>query len=194
MPGPTTKDVSSLAIGLAQVRVGPSATNLTESTPVLEADDSIGALTETTFNGNTEWWEHESGFPLLVDYQVPIRESASLECAYEEINPYNLALAYGKDPTSGELYSDPHSGEIALGGRTAPEFVRMEAVYTFPNGTNTMTIIFPRAQVKSETSIELQKTEGAANPITFSASRADSEVTGGDAAWDGKPLGVIRFA
>lgn len=193
MPGPTTKDVSSLAIGLAQVRVGPSEANIADPAAVLTADDSIGSLTETTFNGSTEWWEHESGSPLMVDYQVPIREAASLECAYEEINPYNLALAYGKDPSGGG-YEDSHSGEIALGGRTAPEFVRMEAVYTFPNGTNTMTIIFPRAQVKNDTSLELQKTEGAANPLTFSASRADGNTDGGDAAWDGKPLGVIRFA
>jgi hypothetical protein len=193
MAGPTTRDVSSLAIGLAQVRVGPSATNISSNTAVLESTDSIGSLTETAFVGNTEWWEHEAGFPLVTDYQIPIREAAALECAYEEMTPYNLALSYGKDPTDGS-YDSAHSGEIALGGRTAPEFVRMEAVYTFPNGTNTMTIIFPRAQVRNEARVEFSKTEGAANPITFSASRADSASASGDAAWDGKPLGVIRFA
>lgn len=188
--GPVTKDTSTIALGLAQIRILDSSDNIANIQPVGVAGDSIGALANTKFMGNTDWFRLESGFPLLEDYAVPIRESASLECAFKEITPYNMALAYGLDPTGG-TYAEEHSGEVALGGRTAPEYVRMEAKYTFPSGTDYMHIIFPRAQPTAAIEVDLQVEDAAAVPIVFEAKRADSEVSGGDAVWDAKPLGRI---
>lgn len=190
--GPITKDTSTLALGLAQIRVGPSASNIAKEVAQLVAGDSIGALVNTKFTGNTEFFKHESGFPLLEDYSIPIREGAMLECAFEEITPYNLALANGIDASAGG-YTEAHSGEIALGGKTAPAYVRMEAVYTFPNGINYMTIIFPRCQVTSSAELDLQSESAAASPITFEAKNTSSDATGGNAVWDDKPLGAIIF-
>lgn len=189
--GPVTKDSSTIALGLAQIRVGVAATHIASVHPALTASDSIGALANTKFTGKTDWYKLESGFPLLEDFTTAIREAASLECAFKEITPYNLAIAYGKDPAT---YTDVHSGEIELGGRVSPDYVRMEAIYTFPNGTNTMSIIFPRAQVSASMELDLKMEDAAAAPIVFEAKRADSEVTGGNSAWDDKPLGRIAFA
>lgn len=191
--GPVTKDTSTVALGLAQIRVLASSGNISNIHPVGVSTDSIGALASTKFTGNTDWFKLESGFPLLEDYAIPIREGASLECAFKEVTPYNMALAYGLDPTGGS-YDEEHSGEIALGGRTAPEYVRMEARYTFPNGTNFMDIIFPRAQPISTTEVDLQEEDAVAVPITFEAKRADSEMDGGNAVWDDKPLGRIAWS
>lgn len=91
-------------------------------------------------------------------------------------------------------YANNHGGSIGLGGLKAPEYIRMEAVYTYPNGTNTMTIIFPRANVTSSMEIAFQASDNAAPSITFEAKRSDSEISGGSAAWDESPLGVIVFA
>ncbi|MDY6957911.1 MAG: hypothetical protein SVK08_02005 [Halobacteriota archaeon] len=111
-----------------------------------------------------------------------------LECSFKEITPKNLAIALGKNPSD---YSDAHSGEIYLGTRVAPVYIRMEAVYTFPDGTNTMTIIFPRAQVAASTEVDLQAEEPANVPISIESKRADSGVSGGHVIWDGAPLGKI---
>lgn len=291
--GPVTKDTSTVAVGLAQIRVGISATHVATATPVLTAADSMGALADTKFNTTAEYWKLESGFPALEDLSIPLKESASLECAFKEITPKNMALARGIDPfsvgtgwvfsgiskvksaggvvdaakppitpgagtivdtftitftsataygvtamsgvavagtgaigsvsaftidtsaafslpanfitgtiaagdvfrftTQKDGYADNHAGVIGLGGLKAPEFVRMEAVYTYPNGTNTLTIIFPRANVTSSMEIAFQAADNAAPAITFEAKRADSEVVGGAAAWDAMPLGVIVF-
>ena len=193
--GPVTKDTTTIALGLAQVRVGDSSDNIANIHAALDSDNSIGALANTKFMGNTDYWKLESGFPLLEDMTLPIRESAALECAFKEITPFNLALANGISPVSGEtnLYPSAHSGEITLGGKIAAEYVRMEAEYTYPNGTNKMQIIFPRAQVTSSIELDLQAEDAVAVPITFEAKRADSEVSGGDAVWDEKPLGRIEF-
>lgn len=190
--GPKTVNTSSLALGLAQVRVVASASNIGYSYPVAISSDSVGSLTKTTFTGNTEWWEHFSGFPLLKDHSIPIKEEAMLAAEYEEISPYNVALANGIDATDGS-YSGTHSGEIALGGKTSPAYVRMEAVYTFPNGSNYMTIIFPRAQIKSNLELDLQAEDSAKPGMEFSSNTSDSDNADGHACWDGKPLGVIQF-
>lgn len=187
--GPLTKDPKAVALGLAQIRIGVAATNIASAIPILTSADSIGALASTKFVGKTDFWKLESGFPLLEDYTLPIRESAALECAFKEMTLANLQLARGIDPS--DEYGDTG---IALGGLIAPEFVRMEAVYTFPDNLRQMVIIFPRANVVSSMEIDLKAEDAAQVPITFESKRADSGITsGGDAAWDDMPLGTILF-
>jgi hypothetical protein len=91
-------------------------------------------------------------------------------------------------------YADSHAGTINLGSVVTPAYVRMEAVYTYPNGTNTMTIIFPRANAVSSVEIDLQAEDNANVPLTFEAKRADSEISGGNAVWDSATLGKVVFS
>lgn len=191
MAGPVTKDTSSLALGLAQIRVGASATNIAKTAEVLVVGDSIGSLANTKFTHEIEYWRHASGFPLLEDYVIPLRGTAKLDCAFEELSPENLDLAVGVDISAGSYSA--HSGQVELGNLVAPSYVRMEANYTFPDADYRMVIIFPRAQVESAIEVDLQKEDAAAVPISFSAKRADSATSGGDAHWDSMPLGVIHF-
>ena len=190
--GPVTRNTSTVALGLAQIRTGPAATHITKPMPALTADDSLGALANTKYTGNTDWYKLESGFPLIEDYTVPIREAAAMECAFKEITPKTMALAHGIDSSTG--YTDAHSGEVKIGGRVAPAYLRMEALYTYPNGTNTMTIIFPRAQVSASVEMDLAAEDAAAVPIVFESKNASSDVVGGDALWDDMPLGHIVWA
>jgi len=190
--GPVTKDTSTIALGLMQIRTGVSATHIADPNAALTASDSIGALADTKFIGNTDWYKLESGYPLIEDFTAPIREGAALECAFKEITPYNLALAQGIDPSTG--YDDVHSGEIVLGGRAAPEYLRVEGVYTYPDRASTMTFIFPRAQVSANTDISFAAEENAAVTVMFESKNASSDVSGGNAIWDDKPLGRIQWA
>lgn len=190
--GPVTKDTSTVPLGLAQIRIGASASNIGQINPVLTASDSIGALANTKYVGDAEFWKLESGFPLLEDTVIPLRMAAALECAFKEVTPYNMAMAHGIDPTDGS-YTLVHSGEVPLGVLTTPDYIRMEALYTFPNGSNYMDIIFPRAQVIGTIEVDFQAEDSAAVPVRIEAKRADSEVSGGHAVWDAKPLGRIMF-
>lgn len=189
--GPVTRDTTTIALGLAQIRLGPSAVNIASIAPVLTKTDSMGAMASTKFNGNAEYWKLESGFPLMEDMTIPLRTSASIEAEFKEISPKNLAFAMGKDASTG--YVTAHSGEIALGSLTSPAFIRMEAEYTYPNGVDKFTIIFPRAQATSSIELDLQAEDASAVPVTFESKRADSEVSGGDVVWDNKPLGRVVF-
>ena len=190
--GPTTKDTTTVPLGLAQIRIGSSSTYIGQVRPILASTDSIGALANTKLTLNQEFYKLESGYPLLEDAMFPLRESAQLECSFKELTPANMALAKGLDPSLSQ-YSSAHTGTISLGTLATPAYVRMEAVYTFPDGTNTMTIIFPRAQVMAAPEVDFQTEEVAAVPITIEAKRADGEVSGGHVAWDDKPLGRLYW-
>lgn len=190
--GPTTKDTSTVALGLAKILVGASATNIATKTQCLDQTaDSLGALNSSSFTSEVEYWRLLSGFPQLEDLTIPLSETASLSCEFKEVNPKNMAYARGIDASTG--YADNHSGEITLGNLSSPAFVRAEAVYTYPNATNHMYIIFPRANVTSSMSVDFSASDNANIPITIEAKRADSDVSGGDVAWDSSPLGRIYF-
>ena len=188
--GPVTTDTTTIALGLAQVRIALATSYVGQWRQILSSTNSVGAMANTKYSGNAEFFRLESGFPLQEDAIFPLRESAMLECAFKEITPKNLAIALGKDPSG---YSSAHLGEILLGTRVAPVYIRMEAIYTFPDGTNKMYIIFPRAQVSASVEIDFQAEEPAAVPITIESKRADSSVSGGHVIWDGAPLGKIEF-
>lgn len=294
--GPITKNASTVPLGLAQIRVGKSATNIATSTAVLVAGDSIGALVNTKYTGTVEWYEFSSGFPSKVDLTIPMSETAMLECAFNEFTPFNFALASGLDPladvsatiaeitsvttagtTTGDLavtdaggvtserwtvvftsattfsvfgdvsghvgdganlttefapdnggnpyfsipadyfsgtwaademytlvttayeagtsaYSDDNVGTIGFGNRALPAYLRMEAVYTYPNGTRSMIIIFPKCQCASSMEIDFQNEEAASSPLTFKATPADALTEGGDAVWNNYSLGRVIWA
>jgi hypothetical protein len=91
-------------------------------------------------------------------------------------------------------YDQPHSGSLGLGGLVAPTDVRVEGVYTYPNGVNTMTVIMPRAQLKSSMEVDLAEEDAASAPVTFESQNASSNNAAGNAAWDAMPLGRIVWA
>lgn len=296
--GPRLINPDRLALGLSEVRVGPSAANIATTTPVLTSAHSLGALASASYSSAKEYYEHRSGFPRIKDAVIPTQEDQMVTCEMEEMTPRNLAILQGIDPaaagsawvgesynvvssaagtynladdidggadaeadtyrvvfltaTTYSVYSDTRgkltgdqagegdttalstftdgatellaipsgffsgvwaaddlfsfsmakegydsvtAGEIKLGTISAPEYLRVESVYTFPNGTNTMTFIFPRAQARSDTSeIAFATDTNAAITITFESTPADSTVSGGHSVWDEMPLGRIILA
>lgn len=188
--GPLTKDTTTLVLGLAQIRVAAYSSYIGQVRPILPSSKSIGSLADTKFMSNVEFYKHESGFPLQEDATFALRESCALECSFHEITPANMALARGLNPDN---YSDEHKGVIRLGNLSTPVRLRVEAVYTFPDGTNYLYVIFPRAQVVASTELEFSKEEPAASPVRIEAKRADSGASEGNVAWDDKPYGWLYW-
>ncbi len=91
-------------------------------------------------------------------------------------------------------YASAHTGTLGLGGLTSPADIRVEGVYTYPNGTSTYTCIIPRAQAAASVEIPHSEESEAAVPIAFESKNASSDNTSGNAAWDSMPLGTIIFA
>jgi hypothetical protein len=100
MSGPVTVYAQSWALGLAQIRIGDSAGNMASTVPVLGNPKTLGAMANTKYVGNVDFFKQESGFPLSEDGVIPLREGAAFECAFKELTPYNIAIARGLDPTA----------------------------------------------------------------------------------------------
>ena len=100
MSGPVTVYAQSWALGLAQIRIGDSAGNIASVVPVLGNPKTLGAMANTKYVGNVDFFKQESGFPLSEDGVIPLREGAAFECAFKELTPYNIAIARGLDPTA----------------------------------------------------------------------------------------------
>lgn len=100
MGGPVTRYSQAWALGLAQIRMGNSADFINYPFPVLPANKSLGAMAQTRYAGNAEFFPIESGFPLSEDGVIPLSETSAMEAAYRELTPYNAAIARGLDPTA----------------------------------------------------------------------------------------------
>lgn len=96
--GPTTKNVADRAIGLWNVRVGPSAPYIATVTPVLTTDYSVGSLASCKTTINREFYAFESGTPKQLDGQEVTRVSATIEAAFQELSPHNFSIALGQSP------------------------------------------------------------------------------------------------
>jgi len=82
--GPTTNDSSTVKLGLAQIRVLDSATNISDRNVAGIASDSIGTLASTKYTGDTEFYKLESGFPLMTDAYSPLGKVLCLNVASEK--------------------------------------------------------------------------------------------------------------
>jgi hypothetical protein len=88
-------------------------------------------------------------------------------------------------------YSDDYAGSVALGVGGLPAYVRIEAVQQYGYG-HSYTVILPRSQVISSVDVSQAETEGNI-PMQFEGTRADSAVSGGNAAWDDYPTGRLYW-
>jgi hypothetical protein len=190
MSGPTTKDTSTLALGLAKVSILASASNIANPYSAAVAGDSLGAITKSLLTLDFEFWKHMAGFPQKEDYNICLSKAAKIEADAEELTPFNMALASGIDPTT---YTNVHSGMIPLGALSASAYVRTELQYVFPSGSYKMDVIFPRAQCSNSISADFQAKENIKVPLTIEAKNAESAVSGGHVVWDVAPLGRIWF-
>ncbi|MDY0324790.1 MAG: hypothetical protein RBQ87_01285 [Candidatus Cloacimonadaceae bacterium] len=95
--------------------------------------------------------------------------------------------AYPGDPDDWEAASPA----IGLGGLVSPLDLRIEGVYTYPDGVSQMVMIFPRGQVAASVDIDFAEQDPAAIPVQFDAKTASSENAAGSAVWNNMPLGQI---
>jgi len=90
-------------------------------------------------------------------------------------------------------YANAHVGSIPLGNLAAPKYLRVEAVYTFPDPTYKMIIIFPRANITSSLSLDQQPEDVAAVTMSIKSMGASEDTAGGNAVWNSAPNGLILF-
>ena len=90
-------------------------------------------------------------------------------------------------------FDNPFEGEIGFGAVRQPEKLRIEAVFTFPDGLHGFYVIMPRAHMTSSMELNFAEADEGNIPISIESTSASADVSGGHAVWDDKPIGVLRF-
>lgn len=188
--GPIGINTSRYQVGLMQIRVTPTTTaNTAQSGEILTSSSSIGSLANTSVTFEDNILEHESGFPQLTDAVVRVGRKASIKCEFEELTRQNLALALGQNPSS---YTNL-SGTVPIGDLASVNYIRIEGVITYPDGTTTTAVIFPRALATIDGDLSFSKDGFASASITFKSNVSSSDNASGNVVWNNNPLGIIRF-
>lgn len=91
-------------------------------------------------------------------------------------------------------YAVAHTGSLGLGAMVAPADIRVEGVYTFPNGVNTLTYILPRVQVSGDLDMSYAEEDEIAPMISLNSLYAGSRIAAGHAVWDTMPSGIMVWA
>lgn len=93
-----------------------------------------------------------------------------------------------------EGYASATTGEILLGNLSSPDYLRVEGVYTFPDASFDMVVIFPRAMAMTDNGeLAFANDASATISMTFTATPADDSISGGNSVWNASPLGKIVF-
>lgn len=178
------KERETVALGLGKISIGPSVANLATITQALTSTDYFSALTEVSFVINKQFKKQitvKDSVELLQDVFVS-GSTLGISVTFIEILQKTLSYALGGDGGATEL------GSLLL---TDPEDLRVELEYLYPNKTDKMIVILPRAVVTSSLPFSFEEEDNADVPVTFLAKRADLEV--GGSAWATYPYGRIYF-
>lgn len=149
----------------------------------LTRDGDIVAIIATAFFGGTTTAADVYSLVVTSSTLLTIASSAFVNGTF--VTGHTLAIPITKDAA--------HSGSIGLGDLTSPVFLRVEVVFTYPNG-KILTAIFPRCNVTSSVELDGQAEDFASSPVKFEAKRADDAIAGGLSLWNVNPLGRLHFS
>jgi len=183
MIGTKLVDSEKLFFGLAKLYIGDSATNEASDTAVLGSSTYyLSSLVNVAIFVKKEFF---SSFRLADTIRILeniFLVSASLDIEVEFIEMTGKTLSYS-------LGGDGSDTNILTNLLDQSSLLRAELVFTYPNGTNTMTLIIPKAKViNAATALEFQSEEPMKVPMILSALYCTH------ANWSSEPLGKIIFA
>ena len=178
------KERETVALGLGKISIGSSSSHLASTTQALSSTDYFSALTDISFTINKKFKKQVSvkdSIELLQDVFVS-SSTFVISVTFIEILQKTLSYALGGDGGSTEL------GSLLL---SDPTDLRVELEYLYPNKTNKLIVILPRAVVTSSMPVSFAEDDNLDVPMTLLAKRVDNIV--GGSSWDAFPYGRIYF-
>lgn len=171
------KDKNSIAIGPAEVRIGPSATSISTLTPVLDSSRTFMYSEKTSVVYQNTYVDKKS-----VKYNYAIdSKSDEVMCTIQfdtvELSKNALAIVFGNDPAS-------ITTEISLGNISSIDF-RVEILYTYPDTTKTLNFVFPKVRIQKGLNIVLTGDAEVSLPLSMKVLPVNTS------PWTASPFGKI---
>jgi len=172
---------SNLFFGLAELYIGDSASNITQTSYVLTEGNYFGCLVKVSFKITRKFLERYGSFNgvnILTDL-VTTNSSFSISVNFVELSEQSLSYAFGGDGSDTNLLDNIFS---------SPQELRAELVFTYPNKTNKMILVLPKVKVNTKT---LSFGFAPEKPIQVPMSLVPLHCS--DTAWASNPIGKIIF-
>jgi len=181
LTGTRVKETESLFFGLAELFIGDSATNETSTTAVLAETNYFSCLSSVSFIVNKEFinrYGYTLSMKTIIDHLL-VGSSLEVNVEFIELTQKNLSYSLGGDGTGTNFLTTLFIQPTAL---------RLELVFTYPNKTNSMTLVFPKTKVIAPSVLfDFESESPMKVPMTFSV--LPSTV----AEWATIPMGKAIF-
>lgn len=179
--GTRTANREYIALGIAELYLADSATNITSLDAILTNANYIGAKTEVAFEINREvknLYKTVNNIRVLSD-QLITSMNLTLSIRFIELTQKNVSYSFGGDNTETNILQDLLN---------QPKEHRAELLFTYPNRINTMTFILPRVTIVND-SVEgkFDSSDAIGLPMKINALLTEN------AAWSTAPAGKLLF-
>lgn len=170
-----------IALGMAELYLADSVTNLSSFDSILTNTDYVGAKTEVAFEISKELknlYKTVNNIKVLFD-QLVTNITLTLSIRFIELTKRNVSYSFGGDNTETNLLQDLLA---------QPKEHRAELLFTYPNRINTMTFILPRVMIAND-SIDgkFDSSDAIGLPMKINALITEN------AAWSTAPIGRLLF-
>lgn len=182
MIGTTIVDTESLYFGLAKLYLGDSVSNESSVVAVLGDSAYFGCLVNVSFEITKtfqEYFKSQGGIKILNDifFTSP---GLTIITEFIELTEKNFSYSLGGDGSDVNVLNNLISQPPAL---------RAELVFTYPNKTNSMTLILPKVKVITKTVSFNFKSE---DPISVPVNLITLQST--HTNWSSDPMGKMIFS
>ncbi len=174
-------DREKLFFGLAKLYIGLSSTYEASTTPALSSGDYFSSLVNVSMVTKKESkakYKIVSAIKILEDILITA-SGIDLAIDFIEMSEKALSFSLGGDGSDTNILNN------LMGQGT---ILRAELLFTYPNGSNTMTMVFPKVRVTSSPSFKFESENPMQVPLIFSVLYC-SHIN-----WVADPMGKIIFA
>jgi len=171
----------NIAIGMGKIYIGDSSTYIGTFDQALSSSDYFCGLTSVSAAINKESIQRnstESGIKIPVETKV-VSASVVLSVSFIEVNRKTLSYALGGINSDTNIFNDLLSD---------PNDLRVELVFTYPNGSNQMVFILPKCNISTP---DLQVVFNEQGPITPKLMITNLYYSSG--VWSSDPYGRVKF-
>lgn len=171
----------AVALGMAELYLGPSAANIASVDNVLGSSHYLGAQTEVSLEITKEFYEQygKVANTKVLENIFTLTAGIAFNLNLYEITIANLGFALGGDGSDVEVLN------LLLSN---PTTLRAELKFTYPNKINFLYFILPCIKVYTETvQLGFKDVDAALLPLRVEAIATD------DATWIGNELGRCLF-
>lgn len=175
-------ETETLLFGLAELFLGDSASHEASTGAIFNSNYYFGCKVEVSFTVEKEFLQTyglTGGVKTIKDVLL-LSSLFKLDTEFIELTEKNMSYVMGGSGSDTNILDNLFS---------QPEALRAELVFSYPNGSDSMTLILPKVKVVTQTvQFTFQSMDPMQLPMNLTALKSTHS------AWSSNPIGKIVFS